>query len=76
MAEHRGTPTPQIANLPDEALILEAGAIWREWIMERARGVRALPDKERPKEIGRLRRSDDEDDRYVAMLVMRWEARK
>lgn len=45
--------------------------MWAEWVMERARHVRALPDKERKAEVRKLARSEDEDDRHVAALVER-----
>jgi hypothetical protein len=63
----------EVLALPDDALIAEVAAMWRDFIIERAQHVRSLGDQERGKKVAALRRSPDDDDRYVAELVMRWE---
>ena len=70
-AQHQ-TPTADICQLSDEALVFEIGAVWRGWLIARANAIYALGKKERIAAHRRLARSDDDDDRYVASLLDKW----
>jgi hypothetical protein len=76
IARHRSLPLSSVLSLGEAALLAEAGAVWAEWVRQRAQAAIALPDKDRRREVRRLAASADDDDRHVARLVTEWEARR
>src|SRR5688572_21934153 len=72
IATHRSVTLHEVLRLPEGAIVAEFAAMRRDLIIERAQAVHGMGDQERGKRVAALRRSADDDDRYVAEIVMRW----